>query len=147
MDFHLDKLLNLPDVTIESCLYQKGQVCLKLQFLTEGSRCPHCQHFSEELHQIRPTLVRDLSICGQFIELDIPRRQFYCSLCQHYFTEALSFVDWRRRYTKRYEDYVYHRVQASSVEQVAREEALSWDQVQGIFQHRFDSAKKSIGKP
>jgi transposase len=145
MDFHLDKLLNLPHVTVDSCLHEEGFVCLKLRFLTEAGLCPHCQQFSQELHQTRPMLVRDLSISGQVVQLEIPRRQFYCSRCQHYFTEGLSFVDWEQRYTQRYEDYIYQRVQVSSVEQVSREEGLSWDQVQGIFDHQFHRAKKSIG--
>jgi transposase len=146
MDFHLDKLLNLPHVTVETGLYQEGEVCLKLRFLTEAGLCPHCQQSSEELHQTRPMRVRDLSMSGQRVQLEIPRRQFYCSACQRYFSESLSFVDWERRYTKRYEDYIDQRVQATSIEQVSREEALSWDQVQGIFKHRFNLEKKSIGK-
>ena len=67
--------------------------------------------------------------------MEIPRRQYYCNNCQKYFTEQLCFVDEGRRYTQRYEEYIYHRVQVTTVEQVKREEELSWDQVQGIFNH------------
>ncbi|WP_445242777.1 transposase family protein [Microcoleus sp. S28C3] len=34
----------------------------------------------------------------------------------------MCFVDEGRRYTKRYEEYIYHRVQVTTVEQVKREE-------------------------
>jgi transposase len=97
------------------------------------------------LHQNRPVLIRDLPVFGQSVYLQLPRRQFYCTSCQRYFTERLSFVDWERRYTQRYEDAIYHRVQATSIEQASREEDLSWDQVQGIFQHKFNQEKKRIG--
>lgn len=146
MDLHLDRLLNLADVTIESCTQEERKVFLKLRLFKEESSCPHCHHSSDKLHQNRPVLIRDLSIFGQPVYLKVPRRQFYCGTCRKYFTECLSFVDWERRYTQRYENYIYQRIQATSIEQVSREEDLSWDQVQGIFNYRFNQAKKRIGE-
>jgi transposase len=58
----------------------------------------------------------------------------------------LSFVDWERRYTQRYENAIYQRIQTTSIEQVSREEELSWDQVQGIFNHKFEPEKKDWGE-
>jgi hypothetical protein len=43
---------------------------------------------------------------------------------------------------KRYDEYIYHRVQVTTVEQVKREEELSWKQVQGIFNHQRKQVKK-----
>ena len=43
MDFHLDSLLNFPDVTIVSCQQQEDFIVLKLDFLNEGISCPYCQ--------------------------------------------------------------------------------------------------------
>jgi transposase len=145
MDFHLDALLNFPNTTVESCLHQPQQVVMKLRFLHEASDCPHCQKPSDQLHQVRPMMIRDLPVFGQPVQLQVPRRRFYCADCQRYFTETLPFVDWERRYTRRYEDYIYQQVQASSIEQVSREEDLSWDQVQGIFKHKFNQEKKQTG--
>ena len=145
MDFHLDILLNLPNLTVESCTQEEKEVFLKLRFLSEASDCPHCHNPSDKLHQNRPVLIRDLPVFGQSVHLHLPRRQFYCCFCQRYFTEQLSFVDWERRYTQRYEGVIYRRVQMTSIEQVSREENLSWDQVQGIFKHKFDQEKKQIG--
>ncbi|WP_293262928.1 transposase family protein [Microcoleus sp. PH2017_21_RUC_O_A] len=146
MDFHLDGLLNLPDITIERCIKNDKKTILKVGFLTENATCPHCQQSRDELHQIRPILIRDLPISGQLIELEIPRRQYYCKNCQKYFTEQLCFVDEGRRYTQRYEEYIYHRVQVTTVSQVKREEELSWDQIQGIFNHQRSQVKKPHGE-
>ena len=146
MDFHLDGLLNLPDITIERCIKNDTKTILKVGFLTDDATCPHCQESRDELHQIRPILIRDLPISGQLIELEIPRRQYYCNNCQKSFTEQLCFVDEGRRYTKRYEEYIYHRVQVTTVEQVKREEKLSWEQVQGIFNHQREQVKKPHGE-
>ena len=142
MDFHLDILLNLPSVTVESCIYQDNEVNLILRFLTEGSCCPHCGSYTEELHQNRPVLIRDLPIFGRIVHLKVPRRQFYCGNCQRYFTEKLEFVDWERRYTQRYEENIYQRIKSSSIEQVSREERLSFEQAQGIFTHKSVPPKK-----
>ncbi|HYO05488.1 MAG TPA: helix-turn-helix domain-containing protein, partial [Phototrophicaceae bacterium] len=146
MDFHLDGLLNLPDITIERCIKNDTKTILKVGFLTDYATCPHSQQSRDELHQIRTILIRDLPISGQLIELEIPRRQYYCHNCKKYFTEQLCFVDEGRRYTKRYEEYIYHRVQVTTVEQVKREEELSWDQVQGIFNHQRKQVKKPHGE-
>ena len=118
MDFHLDGLLNLPHITIERCIKNDRKTILKVCFLTDYATCPHCQKSTDELHQIRTILIRDLPISGQLIELEIPRRQYYCKNCQKYFTEQLCFVDVGRRYTQRYEEYIYHRVQVTTVSQV-----------------------------
>jgi transposase len=106
MSFHLDNLLNIPGVTVETCSYQNNEVYLTLRLLSEGCTCPHCERHTEDIHQNRPILIRDLPVFGQQAYLRIPRRQFYCSHCQRYFTESLDFVDWKRRYTRRYEEYI-----------------------------------------
>ncbi|MEO6860722.1 MAG: transposase family protein [Microcoleus sp.] len=136
----------MPDITIERCIKNNRKTILKVGFLTDYATCPHCQKSTDELHQIRTILIRDLPISGQLIELEIPRRQYYCKNCQKYFTEQLCFVDEGRRYTQRYEEYIYHRVQVTTVEQVKREEELSWDQIQGIFNHQRSQVKKPHGE-
>jgi transposase len=142
MDLYLDRLLNLPNTTVKSFTEEENKIVLKLQFLHDEIVCPHCNTQNGKLKQNRPILIRDLSVFGKVVYLNTPRRQFYCQHCQKHFTEKLPFVDWERRYTQRYEEYVYQRVQSASVEQVSRDELLSWDQVQGIFNHQFSLKKK-----
>lgn len=145
MDIHLDTLLSFPDVSIESCAQELGDVFLKLHFLKEMADCPHCKQSSDDLHQTRSTLIRDLSIFGQATYLKVPRRQFYCRHCQSYFTEVLSFMESGRQYTRRYEEYIYQQVQLSTIEQVSRVEGLSFERVEGIFKHQYQLKKKIIG--
>jgi transposase len=89
--------------------------------------------------------MRDLSISGPRIYLQVPRRQFYCVDCHRYSRENLEFADEERSYTHRYEEFVYQQVKQSSVEQVSRNESLSPDSIQGIFQRivKPREAKKS----
>jgi transposase len=142
MDFHLDRLLNFPYATVESCQDMESYVCLKLRLLNDGIICPHCQHCTEHVHQNRPVLVRDLPIFGRGVYLQVPRRQFECDCCGKRTTEPLEFLSAFRRHTKRYEHHIYQRVVATNIEQVCREEELKSDEVKGIFDHISKQHKK-----
>ncbi|WP_369294198.1 transposase family protein [Microcoleus sp. herbarium14] len=65
MSFHLDYLLDLPGVKVENCTQIEGQIYLRLIVLASGIVCPHCENYTEELHQNRPILVRDLPVFGR----------------------------------------------------------------------------------
>lgn len=143
MDFHLDSLLNFPNVTIVSCQQQEDLIVLKLDFLNEGISCPYCHNYLDDIHQTRPILVRDLAIFGQVVYLQVPRRQFDCRHCQKYPTEPLLFVEKRRNYTIRYEEYIYEKVKELTVEQVSHNEQLSPEQVKNIFSRRASQKKKT----
>jgi transposase len=145
MDCHLDTLLNLPDVTVFTCCRQEGFTFLELNFIKPHIKCSYCQYSTDNIHQERPILVRDLSICGQGVYLKVSRRQIYCSSCQKYSTEVLDFVDKGRKYTKRYEEYIYERVKELTVEQVSYHEQLSAEQVKNIFS-RIAQEKKRLVK-
>lgn len=54
-------------------------------------------------------------------------------------------MDWKRHYSKRYEEYVWQRIKVSSIEQVSREEGLSVEEVKGIFDHVSAQEKKTPG--
>ena len=124
-------------------MIQEGkQAFLILSCQEEEVKCNYCGSLTDELHQTNSVLVRDLSISGQMVYLKVPRRKFYCKDCQRFFTENLEFMEARRKYTVRYEEYIYGRVNVSSVEQVGREESLSWDQVNGIYQRQCEAKKK-----
>jgi transposase len=133
MDFHLNSLLDLPKATVFTCSKQNDFVCVHLQLNNEGINCPNCQEYIDCLHNTSYVLIRDLSICGNRIYLKVPRRKYYCKSCKKYPTEVLEWVEKRRGFTCRYENYIYAQVKNSTVEQVSSQESLGRDQVQGIF--------------
>lgn len=145
MSSSVDALLDLPGITVESCLEVEGYVCIQVNVLAAGIECPHCQKFTSELNQVRSILVRDLSTFGKPVYLKVPRRQFYCRKCQRYSTEKLEFVQERRLHTQRYEQSIYQRVQSSSIEQISREENLNSEEIQGIFTYISNQLKKKTG--
>jgi transposase len=142
MSFHLDYLLNLPGVRVEACKEVEGMMSLQLEMVDDGMSCPHCEKYTEEVHQNRPVLIRDLPTFGRKVYLQVPRRQFYCGECKRYSTEKLKFCDEKRRHTQRYEANIYERIQQSSMEQIGREEELSYDEIKSIFDHVYHQRKK-----
>jgi transposase len=107
MDFHLDNLLNLPNVTAESYTNTLDAIVVKIQLINAGINCPNCNEYICQVHQTRPVLVRDLSVFGQVVYLKVPRRQFYCSSCRTSPTEPLLWlskdrqIDIKSIYTKK----------------------------------------------
>jgi transposase len=144
MDIHLDTLLRLPNVSVFTCYQKEGLIILELELINPGFNCPHCSCYTDKLHEDRPILVRDLSICGQGVYLKVPRRQFDCSNCGKISTERLSFIEMGRKYTIRYEEYIYERVKELTVAQVSQNEDLSPKRVEKIFQ-RIANRKKKTG--
>ncbi|MEJ6485869.1 transposase [Nostoc punctiforme UO1] len=138
-----NRILDLPGAKVESCTQIDGKILLGLRIVGEGMVCHHCQNYTEQLHQNRPILVKDLPVFGRPVYLKVPRRQFYCPNCQRYPTEKLDFLDIKRRHTQRYEQNIYERVKQSSMEQIGREEGLSYDEIKGIF----DRVNKTQKKP
>ncbi|NJL98759.1 MAG: transposase family protein [Synechococcaceae cyanobacterium SM2_3_2] len=134
----LDKLLGLPGVQIQEFMELEHHVVLKLDLTSDEIDCPHCGQIIAKIHQNRPILVRDLSLFGRLVYLQVPRRQFYCFHCQHYSTEILSFMAWERSYTQRYETYIDQQVKQATIEQVSQNEGLSRDQVEGMFNRQFE---------
>lgn len=143
MNSLLDSLLNLAGITVEGYQQIEDYNFFQLKLLSHGTHCPHCQQYTQELHQTTYLLVRDLPIFGQPVYLRVPRRRFYCRRCQRYSTERLEFIKWRQVYTQRYEQHIYQRVLASSPEEVSREEGLSKEEVKAIFRRLNYSHSKN----
>lgn len=144
---HLTELLCLPEVSVVSYSRIEDSICLQLHLKNSGINCPHCNEYTREMHQNRPVLVRDLPAFGTGVYLRVPRRQFYCAACQGYSTERIEWMDWQRRHTQRYEDKIFERIQGTSIEKVAQEEGLSFDEIEGIFKHVSQRHVKKKWKP
>lgn len=142
MDFYLNGLLNFPNITIEKCINREDKIELTLGFLNDSINCEKCGTKIDEINQERPISIRDLSVFGKPVFLDLNRRQFYCKSCQKYTTEKLNYIDFDRHTTLRYQEYIYERVKVSNITQVAREENLTYDRVHSIFMKVYEKKQK-----
>jgi len=116
---NLTELLDLPQSSVVSWTPVEDSICFHIQLNNTEIKCPHCNSWSSEFNQNRPILIRDLPVFGKPVYLRVPRRQFYCRLCQRYSTECLEWLDWKRRHTQRYEDNIFERIKGTSIEKVA----------------------------
>ena len=87
-------------------------------------------------------MVRDLSIWDRQCWLRLTPRRFKCSTCQSTFVERLAWREPNCEYTMRYEQYIYQRTRKETVLQVAKDEQLSEEIIQGIFERW---AKNALG--
>jgi hypothetical protein len=73
MWINFDQLLDLPNVTVVN--YQKiaQTIFLKLALLNETIECPNCHQTLDRINQTEYNIVRDLSILGNRVYLEVPR--------------------------------------------------------------------------
>lgn len=144
MWINLDELLDLPKVTVVNYEEIEGVLFLKLRMKNEEIECPNCHQKIEEINQTEYNLVRDLSILGKRVYLEVPRRQFHCENCQKYITERLDFMRLRKHYTIRYEEMIYEQIKKKNIEEVKQEEEIGWGTLESMFEE-YAKKKERMG--
>ena len=138
----LTELLDLPNVRVTHYqLVGQQRLNLFIESTLAAAVCPACQQMSRTVHDVgEPQMIRDLSIWKRESWLRYAPRRFTCETCQTTFVERVMWREAGLAYTTRYEEFVYERARHEPLLQVAREEGLSEDVVQGIFER---GAKKN----
>lgn len=134
----IERLLGLPDVEVEHSHFQTdGALIIHVKSRWEMAVCPDCGTISQEpCGYGEAHAIRDLSVFGQPCYVVLRGHRFKCANCADSFTERLSWVGHKRRYTYRYEAYIYQLCQQCDFTAVATLEGLSFDIVQGIFERQ-----------
>lgn len=132
----LSELLNLSNVKVVHCqLVGQNRINLFVESTLPVALCPHCQQASTSLHDLgEPQMLRDLSIWDRRCWLRLTPRRFKCATCQSTFVERLAWRDPERDYSLRYEQHIFQRTRKEPLAQVAKDEGLSEEAVQGIFE-------------
>ena len=131
----LTELLNLPNIkVVHYQLVGQNRINLFVESTLPAALCPNCQQASTNLHdQGEPQMLRDLSIWDRRCWLRLTPRRFKCATCQNTFVERLAWREPERDYSLRYEQHIYQRARKEPITQVAKDENLSEEAVQGIF--------------
>ncbi len=128
-------LLNLPDFTVTAVERDEGQ--RQLIWLCEPAYpvalCPDCLQLSNHIHDSERRLVRDVSVGGWPTYLEFKHRRFECEVCQKPFTEQLESIAPYRRYTLRYEAYLFQQCHARSLRDVSSQEGLDYHVVEALY--------------
>jgi len=132
----LTELLDLPNVrVIHFQLVGSHRLNVVVESTMEAAICPQCHQPSLVVHdQGEPQMIRDLPIWNRRCWLSYRPRRFDCATCDNTFVERVAWREPGLDYTVRYEQAIYEKVRRESVAQVAQDERLSEDIIQGIFE-------------
>ena len=132
----LTELLNLSNVkVVHYQLVGQNRINLFVESTLEMALCPDCQQASTTIHEVGgPQMIRDLPIWERDCWLRLTPRRFKCTTCQDTFVERLAWREPGRDYTLRYEQHIFQRTRKEPILQIARDEKLSEEVVQGIFE-------------
>lgn len=100
----------------------------------EMALCPRCGQVSVWVHEQEERCIRHLDIWGKVTYVHFPARRFDCKQCGKPFTEALSWIEAKRRESTKYELHVYEQCKHMDQAAVAEREGLHSETVKVIFQ-------------
>jgi len=132
----LTELLNLSNIhVIHYQLVGPSRINLFIEPTVEVAVCPDCGKPSTDIHDRgEPQMIRDLPMWERRCWLRYSPRRFKCNTCGDTFVERVSWREAGRDYTVRYERHIYQLSRKEPISQVAKDEGLSEDIVQGIFE-------------
>jgi transposase len=133
MKRELTQIINLPGVIVKSKKEIEKTLILDVEASSNTGCCPGCQKVSNRLHQNHWHLVKDLPWAEKEVFLRVNRRQFKCDYCLKPFSEELSFVKKRQKYTKRYARLVTEEVINSNLLNVAKRHNLTEEEVDSMI--------------
>lgn len=109
-------------------------IFLSLKNTKKQTICPRCGKKTEFLlHQNNFVTIRDLSFGEQPVYLKVNRRLLRCSHCHKKFSEDLEFVKKRRSHTKRLVDKILAEVLSSDIQNVAKRNAVSEQEIETML--------------
>ncbi len=143
----LNSLVDLPEFEVITYnTEERGKEFILHLYCTHNcdfALCPHCEKLSEHIHEKQSRCVRDLDMGKWRTFLHFTSRRFYCEYCEQPFVEQLQSIDYQRRQTLRFEEFVYQRSLSSTRKAVAKEMWLDPSTVKTIFRRW---AKRAIEK-
>lgn len=110
-----------------------GEIIWLCEVRHKVSLCPGCQQVSTQVHDRRVRVKRDVSVFGMSSYLEYEHRRFGCEKCKKPFTEQLVDLEAGRRYTIRYERYIYQQYRENSIQEIQRLEGIGYKAAEGIF--------------
>jgi transposase len=129
----LSVLLNLPSIAVSSIEILNNRIIIKSHSILDEQLCPSCLSKISKVKSATLRQVRDLSLLGKEVHLELTSRQFYCDTCHRYFQERFSFVEENKQLTTRLEKYLYECCKSESLEKIAARENFQWNALQAIF--------------
>ena len=122
-----------------------GEIIWLCEVKHKVSVCPRCQQVSAQIHDRRVRVKRDVSVFGLRSYLEYEQRRFGCEQCQKPFAESVVDIEAGRRYTVRYERYIYEQYRENSIQAIHRLEGIGYKAAEGIFYRQAQADLENQG--
>lgn len=114
------KLLELEDVIISDLKSSNTEVHVFFSLKRRPHKCPHCDSFTQKIHDYRTSILKDLPFMGKKTFLHYRKRRYHCPHCRKHFYESFSLLPKYCRITTRLAFYAIHLLKSrQSVHSVA----------------------------
>lgn len=119
IDNSISKLFELEDMILDDLHSTSEELHIFFSMKRRPHTCPHCQTLTEQIHDYRTSIIKDLPAMGKKTFLHYRKRRYHCPCCNKHFYEAFPILPKYCRITTRLAFYSIHllgnRQSASSV--------------------------------
>lgn len=133
--------LNIPDVKILNIETMKtNDLVITVKSMKKSTYCHKCGQKITKIHGYgEAIMLRHLPILGQSVYIRLRPTRFQCEDCdnQPTTTEESDWYSRRSKFTKAYEEWLMKMLINSTISDVARKEAVSFDDVEGVLDRQM----------
>ena len=86
------KLLELEDVIIEDVQTTNTEIHTFLSMPRRPHICPRCKTITEQIHDYRTSVIKDIPSMGKMMFLHYRKRRYHCPCCNKHEQECASEV-------------------------------------------------------
>ena len=102
------KLLELEDVIIEDVQTTNTEIHTFLSMPRRPHTCPRCNTVTEQIHDYRTSVIKDIPSRGKMMFLHYRKRRYHCPCCNKHFYETFPLLPKHCRITTRLSFYAIH---------------------------------------
>lgn len=102
------KLLELEDVIVKDISSSNTELHISFTLKRRPHTCPHCHSITEQVHDYRTSIIKDLPILGKKTFLHYSKRRYHCPCCEKHFYESFPLLPKYYRITTRLAFYSLH---------------------------------------
>jgi len=120
------KLLELEDANINDVVVFNSSIHISFTMKRKTHRCPYCGAYTDQIHDYRTSIIKDLPISGKQTFLHYRKRRYHCSCCNKHFFESFPLLAKYCRITTRLGFYAIHQLRSvQNVHSVAQSLGIS----------------------
>ena len=102
------KLLEMEDILINDIASSDTELHISFSLKRKPHTCPHCSHITEQIHDYRTSIIKDLPLMGKRTFLHYRKRRYHCPCCKKHFYETFRLLPKYCRITTRLAFYAIH---------------------------------------